>query len=320
MLGRPLRVDGQIDADDIDAGAVIGIGIGMPVAAAPRSGGWVAEPFGALPLAGIEGRIEFSIRRAAFASTLVGEQMRGAVVIEPAAVNLERIEGRLGDGLLTGQASARSGPAGLSLQGQFALNDADLAQLLPKNARSQASGRVTLQVEAKGAGRSPAALIGDLEGSGTMTVESLQASGLDPTAIDVAIRAGEQGVVDQCRQDRRHRARGARSWSPQRSMGGRRLHHFQRTAQSRPHHRSGHGTPMSPRRGVRSVRRNARPACQRDRRAARRCARRSASRDADRAQRADRRRAPLGRRDGAGQLADHAIGRTGSEAARNGRA
>lgn len=195
VLGHPLRVDGRIDADDIDAGAVIGLGIGMPAAAAPRASGWVAEPFAALALADVVGRIEFSAARAVFTPMLSGEQIRGAVVIEPAAVSLERIEGRLGGGLLTGQASARGGAAGLSLHGQFALNDADLAQLLPKKIRSQASGRVTLQVEAGGTGRSPAALIGDLAGSGTMTLEGLQASGLDPSAINAAVRAGEQGVL-----------------------------------------------------------------------------------------------------------------------------
>ena len=319
-LARPLRIDGKIDADDIDAGAVIGVGIGMPAAAAPRSGGWVAEPFGALPLPGVEGRIEFSAKRAAFTPTLVGEQMRGTVVIEPAAVNLERIEGRLGDGLLTGQASARSGPAGLSLQGQFALNDADLAHLLPKNARSQVSGRITLQVEATGAGRSPAALVGDIAGGGTMTVEGLQASGLDPAAIGAAIRAGEQGVIiDSVRigdivRSALDRGRLNVPWAGGAfTISGGRLNFGTMIA-------AGARREYRRRRGDRSVRRDARPALHGDRRAARRCARRPAARNADRAQGADRRRAPLRRCDGAGQLADHALGRTGGAAARDGRA
>jgi large subunit ribosomal protein L24 len=168
--------------------------IGVP-AEPPSSTGWSAEPFGPSAFADLVGRLAFSAKRASLGAALTGEQMRGALVFEPGIAILENIEGKLADGPLAGQMTIRRGPAGVAIDGQLALNDADLTRLLPAIARTQTSGRLTLQLDARGSGRSPAALIGDLAGGGTLTVEALQASGLDPLAIGAAVRAGEQGVA-----------------------------------------------------------------------------------------------------------------------------
>jgi large subunit ribosomal protein L24 len=77
---------------------------------------------------------------------------------------------------------------------QVSLVNADLAALLPRATAGRASGRVTLGFDASGAGLSPAALIGALQGRGTASVEHLLLTGLDPSAIDAAARAAERGV------------------------------------------------------------------------------------------------------------------------------
>jgi large subunit ribosomal protein L24 len=66
---------------------------------------------------------------------------------------------------------------------------------LPRAAAGRAHGRITLQFDASGAGLSPAALIGALQGQGTVTAENLLLAGLDPNAIDAATRAAERGVA-----------------------------------------------------------------------------------------------------------------------------
>jgi hypothetical protein len=78
---------------------------------------------------------------------------------------------------------------------QVSLVNADLTALLPRAAAGRARGRITLRVDAGGAGLSPAALIGALHGQGTVTAENLLFAGLDPNAIDAATRAAERGVA-----------------------------------------------------------------------------------------------------------------------------
>jgi hypothetical protein len=55
-------------------------------------------------------------------------------------------------------------------------------------------GRLSSKVELEGSGSNPAALIGSLNGTGSVTLEGAQIAGLDPKAVDVAIRAIDRGA------------------------------------------------------------------------------------------------------------------------------
>ncbi len=190
-LGAPRRVDGRITADAIDAGPVIATAIGAPAAA--HAGAWSAEPFAVGPLAGADGRIDFSVARATLAPGVAARQLRGSLRIEPAAVTLDQVEGSLGEGRLAARAEFRATASGLSMQARLSLANADLSALMPR--AGLASGRVSLQIDAGGTGRSPAALVGALQGGGTITAEDLQLAGLDPSAIAAAAQAAERGVL-----------------------------------------------------------------------------------------------------------------------------
>jgi hypothetical protein len=190
VLGHPLRIDGRLDADAIDATAVLAGVLGAPARAAAA---WSDEPYAPGPLAGLEGQIAFSATRASFIAGLVGDKLQGTLRFAPSAILLEKIEGRVGDGKLAAQADLHATPAGLSARMQVSLNDADLAALLPRNAA--ASGRLSLQFDAAGTGLSPAALIGALQGQGSVAGENLQIGGLDPAAIAVAVAAADHGVL-----------------------------------------------------------------------------------------------------------------------------
>jgi uncharacterized protein involved in outer membrane biogenesis len=191
--GSPTRVEGRLDADSIDAAALIAAAIGAPTVAR-RDGPWSPEPFVAGPLADVEGRLDFSVAQATLAGGLTGRQLRGTVRIAPSAIMLDNVEGILSDGRFLAQAEIHSASTGLSTRMQVSLVNADLAALLPRSAAGRASGRVTLTFDASGTGLSPAALIGALQGQGTASVENLLLAGLDPNAIDAAARAAERGV------------------------------------------------------------------------------------------------------------------------------
>jgi len=55
-------------------------------------------------------------------------------------------------------------------------------------------GRLSSKFDLEGAGTTPAALVGSLSGSASVTLEAVQIAGLDPKAIEVAVRAFERGA------------------------------------------------------------------------------------------------------------------------------
>lgn len=196
VLGSSILVDGHVDVDSIDAAAVTAIAIGMPPATgnAQRSGQWSTEPFVRGPFFNMNGQIKFSVGRAALPPVLVAQHLTGTVQFEPSAITVDQIQGRMNDGQLFARVEFRNVTAGLSTQTRVALTNADLAALMPRSAQSQVAGRIGIQVECQGIGLSPAALIGSLQGSGTITVEQLEAAGLDPAAIDAVVRAVDRGL------------------------------------------------------------------------------------------------------------------------------
>ncbi len=193
VLGHPTRLDGRIDADTVDATSLIATAIGTPVSTV-RGGPWSSEPFGPGLLDDLDGRVAFSVERAAIVSGIAGRQFRGSVKFEPSAITLDNIEGVLAEGRLAAQVQFRAASSGLAAQARVSLANANLSGLMPRAPSGQATGRVSFQFDAQGAGLSPATLIGALQGAGTATAENLQISGLDPKAIDAAMLAAERGV------------------------------------------------------------------------------------------------------------------------------
>jgi large subunit ribosomal protein L24 len=189
-LGRPLSVDGRIDAERVDMSALLGLALGLP--ANNRTTGWMPDPFAVAPPAEVVGRVAFTAKAATLASALAAEDVRGRLVLEPGAAHLESIEGRLAQGRLKGDARMQIGTGGATLNADVTLTDAELGRLMSMPGRP--NGRFTLQLQAAGSGRSPAALVGALRGGGTLTIDALQVPGLDPNAIATSVRAADQGV------------------------------------------------------------------------------------------------------------------------------
>ena len=192
VLGHPLRLDGHLDVDTIDAAGVIAAAVGAPrPARAPAA--WSQEPFGPGPFADVDGQLAFTISRARFLAGVAANGLQGTVRFAPSAIRLEKVEGRVGGGRLAAQADLRATASGLSAKLRVALNDADLTALLPRG--TSASGEISLQFDATATGLSPAALIGALQGKGSAAGENLQIAGLDPAAIEAASQALDHGVL-----------------------------------------------------------------------------------------------------------------------------
>ena len=103
------RITGQIDADMIDAAAIIGGIAGLPARADGAS--WPAEPFTAGYLGTVTGRIAVSAAQANIGQYLV-KDLRTSLRLDPSGLSAEAIEGEIADGKLSGEISLRKAAEG----------------------------------------------------------------------------------------------------------------------------------------------------------------------------------------------------------------
>ena len=191
-LGEPLRINGRIETDQVDAGELFAIIAGAPRSMpGSRSPEWTAEPFGQPMAPELEGRIEFRTANAQWMAGVATKDLVGAIKFEPSGFSLADVTGRMADGRLALEAEVRRERAGLALRSHVKLTNADMPVLLAGALRLPAAGRISLEADLQGQGLSPASLVGSVAGAGTMTAENIEVSGLDPTAIDAVINALE---------------------------------------------------------------------------------------------------------------------------------
>jgi uncharacterized protein involved in outer membrane biogenesis len=196
-LASSLRLDGSLNSDSVDASALLGAAAGMPPAAAGRSdaAGVSSEPFTRGLLDGLTGQIEVSSQRAGLTPSLIARQLRARLRLADSGFELEDIEAGLAGGRLAGDLALRRSPQGLALQARLALTDVDPTLLLPSEGRAPVTGKLAVQLQVDGAGLSPAALVGSLNGSGTITLDGGQLAALDPKVFETLTRAVDQGLA-----------------------------------------------------------------------------------------------------------------------------
>lgn len=185
------RITGQIDADTIDAAAIIGSIAGLPPTRADGAS-WPAEPFIARYFGGVAGRIAVSAAQANIGQYLVKE-LRTSLRLEPSGFSAEAIEGDIAEGKLSGEVSLRKAAEGLSLKARIGLQNVDARAFLPLEG-NPVSGRFGLRFDVEGAGLSLRALIGSLTGNGTLSLERASVSGLDPRVFPTVMRAADRGL------------------------------------------------------------------------------------------------------------------------------
>jgi large subunit ribosomal protein L24 len=194
-FGESASVDGAIETETLDLSAVIAAAVGMPVnkGAADKAASWSSEPF-AWNAPGLAGRIAFQAERATLAPSLVAKKLAGAVRFGRNEIAVEDIAGELGRGQLRGRMVFENRADGLSARIKVGLTDAEAAELLGGGGRPPIAGRLALQCEFEGVGRSAAALIGSLAGNGTLTLADARLAALNPGVFGAVTRAVELGI------------------------------------------------------------------------------------------------------------------------------
>jgi large subunit ribosomal protein L24 len=188
-------MEGEVGLDALDLAQVFRLAIGA-------AGQDSAEPLGAGLVKGWRGRIAFQALRGALSDSIELQPVSGTVRADGQSLVFEDIKGKVGGGEVTATVDVRPGADGIALNARVALDNVD-GGALRYRALVVPKGRASMQMTLTSQGRSAAALIGALSGSGTVTLEAAKIAGLDPHAFEVAVRASDSG---QARDDIRLKA------------------------------------------------------------------------------------------------------------------
>ena len=197
-LSPAVGLDGDIRLGALDLPAVIAAAVGMPE---KRGNGWSADPFAGGILGQVAGRIAMASARTTLTTQLVTQNLHGALIFGPAGVALDDLEADIADGRVSGRLAFERNGDELRARSRIKLTKADVAALFPGD-RPPISGRLNLEAEIEGRGRSPVALIGSLQGKGTFSIEDGKLAQLDPSAFEAVIRSVDEGLPIEGRRIR----------------------------------------------------------------------------------------------------------------------
>lgn len=186
-LDEPKSIEGEVGLDALDLAQAFGLAIGA-------AGHDAAAPLGAGLVRGWRGRIAFQALRGTLPDSIELQPVSGTVRADGQSLVFEDIWGKVGGGDVTAMIDARPGADGIALNARVSLGNVD-GGALRYRALAVPKGRATIQMTLTSQGRSAAALVGALSGSGTVTLQAAKLAGLDPRAFEVAVRASDSGQV-----------------------------------------------------------------------------------------------------------------------------
>jgi uncharacterized protein involved in outer membrane biogenesis len=194
-FGDAPHLDGAIEMEALNAPATVAVAIGMPVSREPDTAapGWSTEPF-AFNVPGLAGQIAFKAQRADLSPEVVVRNLNGVARFSWSELAFENVSGELAKGRLEGRLAFGSGADGLSARLNAGVTGVDAGALFGTSGHTPIKGRLALQTELEGAGRSPAALIGSISGFGRLTLEQGEFAGFNPGVFGAAARAVERGA------------------------------------------------------------------------------------------------------------------------------
>jgi uncharacterized protein involved in outer membrane biogenesis len=187
-LAPVVRLDGDIRLGAVDIAAITAAAVGAP---AKRAGKWSAEPFAGGVLGQYRGRLALSSPQALLTPGLAAGNLRGVLNFGPSDIALDDIEADMAGGRVSGRIAFERDGGDVGVKSRLRLTKADISALAPGQWPLD-SGRLDLDSDLEGRGRSPAALIGSLRGKSAFHIENGRLAQLDPAAFDAVIRSVDQ--------------------------------------------------------------------------------------------------------------------------------
>ncbi len=200
-LSNGVAIDGDIEADTVDARTVLAAALGFPAQAAGNTAPWPSSPLAAGAFTDLDGAVRFKLASAALSPALTARDIKGIARFHRSEIDLSNIDASLGGGRLSGALAFRRGSDGLTTHAHIEIAGADAAALLAPG-KNSIDGRLTITADADGSGLSAQALIGSLHGAGTVSLAGGHLAGLDAAAFDAAMRVADQGnAIDAAKVD-----------------------------------------------------------------------------------------------------------------------
>lgn len=194
---RP-KLSGRLRLDRADAAWLIGTafrsGLGV-IEPGDAVGQWPTDPIGASAFAAVD--LDLRLRADRFtAGRLDLDDARMRLRNRDGTLLISGLQGRGLGGKMTGTLTLKPGPAGMSLSGGAQLDGADLAAVSRLVAGDTVgSGRIDLNVQADGQGRSVQTLVASLTGGGRYSIGAARIDGLGPAAFARVASVADSGAT-----------------------------------------------------------------------------------------------------------------------------
>ena len=149
-MAAPRRLQGDIDADSIDAAGLVAAAIGLPAAAGNNGSAawtWSSEPFAGGVFGDYAGQIALKARRADLLPQLTAREFRATLRFGKDEFAVDDMTGDVAGGRLAGQLSFRSAEDGVKAQAKISLTGVDAASLLPSGARPPVTGSLAFSAD-----------------------------------------------------------------------------------------------------------------------------------------------------------------------------
>jgi uncharacterized protein involved in outer membrane biogenesis len=172
----PAEIEGQLTVERMPLGGVLALALGPPQ---PGRVGtrWSDVRFAPVPLRPPSAAIKLRVGTLDLADALAGREFATTLRFDKGRLDLDDFAMRIAGGGTSGHATLRRDADNVTLTGALNLDSVALD-------RTGFSGRIGASLDFASTGRSPAALINGLAGSGTVTFAGAALARSDPTALD----------------------------------------------------------------------------------------------------------------------------------------
>ena len=172
----PTEIEGQLTVERMPLGGVLALALGppQPGRAAAR---WSDVRFAPVPLRPPSAAVKLRVGTLDLADALTAREFATTLRFDKGQLDLDDFAMRISGGGASGHATLRRDADNVTLTGALNLDSIALD-------RTGFSGRVGAGLDFASTGRSPAALINELAGSGTVTFAGAALARSDPTALD----------------------------------------------------------------------------------------------------------------------------------------
>jgi AsmA-like C-terminal region/AsmA family len=172
----PAEIEGQLTVERMPIGGVLALALGPPQPG--RTGArWSDVRFAPVPLRPPSAAVKLKVGTLDLTDALTAREFATTLRFDKGRLDLDDLAMRIAGGEASGHATLRRDADNVTLTGALALDSVALD-------RTGFSGRIGGALDFASTGRSPAALINGLAGSGTVTFAGAALARSDPTALD----------------------------------------------------------------------------------------------------------------------------------------